>query len=351
MTSKLLNLKQEYVEVFPFDEVSNLRKKYSQLKSENKELKEKMNSIEKNLIKANEKFLTDLEEKIKQLENELKTKSVQLEKEQKKSKQLSDDLKLKEKKLKSLNEEFIKQKSELSKKINELNQKLNIKKTNNKNNLINKYESLNSIDYSELCDSLSVDSDEYLPLKKTRSFNSDSIENTSSKRSLLKTNNNNDKAHSSKRIKSSNSKTYKIEEDEQQNNDSDDKENGQFKTTFNCKLEYLINGKTIWNSFPPKKLGANLLYYLKRKDMNQSQRKECDILDDFMETLIVKLYKIKTRTKAIFKTPDGYSLRRYCYICCSGWLLNINIENGEGELMCNKKCEHYLSEEETSKLI
>lgn len=343
----LVNIKQEYFEMSPTDELTDLKRKYSRVEIENVELKEKINSIEENIIRVNQKFVNDLEYQIKKLENELNKKICDLEKEQKLNKNLTNNLKLKEKKLKTQTQEYSKEKAELLKKIDDLTKSLNSK--NARDTLMRKYESLNSVDYSELCDSISVDSDDYKPSKSSFYTETNLTERKRGRKKRITSEDKENMMNNSKKSKSTPIKYSKDDNQSEGHVDNEvEEEEELFKITFNCKIEYLLFGSSIWKSFPPKKFLKHSSFYLKRKDMNDSQRKECDILDNFMETLILKFYKIKTRTKAIFKTATGYSLRRYCYKCHANWILNLNIENGEGELICGNKCEHILAQNEIS---
>lgn len=102
--------------------------------------------------------------------------------------------------------------------------------------------------------------------------------------------------------------------------------------------------ESIWESFSPKKIESGV-FFLKRKQMSQEQRKEIDILDKFMEGEIIRNFYFKTRTNSTAKIVDGYSIRRYCSAkaCTVAWSLNINIKTGEGTIFCSKKCAHLIS--------
>ena len=97
---------------------------------------------------------------------------------------------------------------------------------------------------------------------------------------------------------------------------------------FNCKIQLLLS-QSLWASFNSKVTPFNKTVctysFLKKRDMTPKQRTETDRLDKFMETLIIQNFDNITRTKSVAKTPQGYSVRRYCATksCTVAWTLNI----------------------------
>lgn len=321
--SNLPIIKQECFEIKPYEDLNVLKRRYDRTKEKNLNLKEKLKSIEANIMQVNQKFVTDLEHQIKRLENEQTKKNSQLVKEKKKSLHLVVESKIKEEKIKSLTEE----RSDLLKKIDELNEMLARRKV--QSDLASKSRSLNVLPTQD-------ESSKKVPSRKSTSLITSKNSNKRSHSPCQESNvDNQNSASSSKKRKQS---------DSNESNRGNRKSNPSFSNTFNCKIEFLLNGKNVWESFAPKKRSKISAIYLKRREMNAAQRKECDILDNFMETFILKFYRIKTKTQAIFRTACGYTVKRYCHGCRSIWCLNLNIEIGEGEISCTNKCGHVLTQ-------